>query len=373
MRYLSKGLTINLIAFGSLILPGCNDESPKGLDSGLPAYLDNASYISYNINPVTQEGVELGRYLFYEKRLSKDNTMSCASCHIQELAFSDGKTKANGVNGNELLFNSMSLTNVAISGKLFWDGRGKSLELQALAPVVGHLEMDQRLSATVQKLENTTIYPRLFRKAFGNEKITPKRIAYAIAQFEKTLISFNSKYDQYLNNKTELTPLEHNGMNLFFTIPDPKKGIRGAGCVSCHLPVTFAGSTKNYEGFKNNGLNSIHYKKNRQGRQRLSHNNEDYGKFKVPTLRNIEVTGPYMHDGRFRTLEDVLNHYSDEIKSSSTLDSLIRVISNNITGSRPGLFLTVMEKKALIAFLKTLTDQDFLTNPVYSDPNKTSL
>lgn len=319
-------------------------------------------------NPATLEGIALGRQLFYDKRLSRDNSISCSSCHIQKFAFTDQNKISIGIDSTELTFNSMSLTNVSLSSKLFWDGRGKSLEMQALAPVINHLEMDQRLSATIEKLQNTELYPRLFYKAFGEKTITSRKIAYAISQFERTLISFNSKYDSYIKKESELSEVEIDGMNLFFTTPNPTTGLRGGGCINCHLPQTFAGSRDNFNGFKNNGLNKVHYGIHSQGRQRLSHKNEDYGKFKVPSLRNIEVTFPYMHDGRFSTLEQVLDHYSENIVVSETTDSLLLTLTNDSSSKLIGLHFTPHEKKAIIAFLKTLTDNDFLENSDLADP-----
>lgn len=368
MKSISTGWIISLIASFYTLLISCNDHSPTQLDLDIPSYLTESEEILDSNNPTTIEGVELGRFLFYDKLVSRDNSMSCASCHIQALAFTDGKTRAIGIYGNELLFNSMTLTNVLFSNKLFWDGRGKSLEKQALAPVVNHLEMDQRLSITVRKLENTDLYPRLFQEAFGSTQITPKKIAYSLAQFERTLISFNSKYDQYLNDKAEFSELEKQGMDLFFTTPKPAAGIRGAGCVNCHVSGTFAGSSKNFDGFKNNGLNRVHYSQQQQGLQRLSHNSNDYGKFKVPTLRNVGVTSPYMHDGRFNSLDEVLGHYSDGINFSKSLDTLLMNMTNDTTSMDNGLILTSYEKKSIIAFLNTLTDEEFLNNSRFSSP-----
>lgn len=352
----------NIIFFFILIVLGCSVPTPHELEvpeqAGIPKIPED--------NPTTLEGVELGRYLFYDKRLSRDNTIACGTCHIQKFAFTERRKRAMGIDSARISFNTMTLTNALLSTSLFWDGRGVSLEKQALAPVVNHHEMDLRLAAMVEKLEDTDMYPGLFKNAFKSTEITARKVAHAISQFERTLISFNSKYDSYLEGESELTKLETDGMNLFFTTPEPIIGIRGGGCVNCHLSYTFAGSASNFDGYRNNGLNKSHYKD--QGRQRLTYENGDYGKFKVPTLRNIEVTSPYMHDGRFKSLVEVLDHYSENLVDSETLDSLFRGLTNDSSNREIGLRFTPQEKKAIVAFLKTLTDGEFLTNPNFSDP-----
>jgi cytochrome c peroxidase len=313
-------------------------------------------------NPTTKEGVYLGRMLFYEKKLSADNTLSCASCHQQDKAFTDGKALSIGVDHMLASRNSMSLANLLWTRKFFWDGRAASLEEQAIFPLTNPHEMGQSVSVSAKKLSQTEAYPALFKFVFGDENITPDRIVKAISQFERTLISCNSRYDKYMSSTYKPTPQELEGMQLFMTAPEPGKGIRGANCAHCH------GGTKNYmELFHNNGLDSI---PKDAGIEALTGLASDRGRFKVPTLRNIAITAPYMHDGRFKTLDEVLDHYSDHLKESPSLSTFLRGESNDKGGKT--LNLRPEEKRAVIAFLNLLTDSTFITDPRFSDPNHIS-
>lgn len=293
-------------------------------------------------NPTTRQGVYLGRALFYETRLSANNALSCGSCHKQELAFTDGLSFSKGVDGVATPRNSMSLANLLWTRKFFWDGRAGSLEEQAAIPLTNPHEMGQALAVSAKKLSTTNVYPALFKQVYGDEHITGERIVKAIAQFERTLISANSRYDQYLCNAYTPTADELKGMALFNQGPQPEKGIRGANCSHCH------GGTKNYmELFHNNGLDSI---PKDEGIAALTGLAGDRGRFKVPTLRNIALTAPYMHDGRFKTLAEVVDHYSDHIIESASLSTFLRGESNEVNGK--ALKLTAEEKKQLIAFFK---------------------
>ncbi|RZS96805.1 cytochrome-c peroxidase [Cecembia calidifontis] len=310
-------------------------------------------------NPTTIEGVELGRMLFYETKLSKNNQISCSSCHQQKLAFTDGKSFSDGVDGGVTKRNSMSLANLLWVRNLFWDGRSKSLEEQAVFPLTDPHEMGQSLEESVKKLEESMEYKDYFYRAFGSPEINEKRIVQALAQFQRTLISADAPYDRYLNGTHELTAMELLGLNLFMNNPDPRNGVRGANCGHCH------GTPKLYkELFHNNGLDII---PNDPGRMEVTGQGSDLGRFRVPTLRNIAVTAPYMHDGRFQTLEEVLDHYNEHIQPSETLSPFLRNVSNEMGGT--SLQLSKMEKNAIIAFLHTLTDSTFLTNPKFSDPH----
>jgi cytochrome c peroxidase len=311
-------------------------------------------------NPMTKEGVALGRMLFYEELLSVNNRVSCASCHRQERAFTDGMPFSTGVDGSGTKRNSMSLSNLLWVQSLFWDGRTGSLEEQSIVPLTDPHEMGQSLEATSKKLSGTSHYPALFEKAFGTSEISGERITKAIAQFERTLISANSKYDQFLRGEYKPDQSELRGLTLFSTRPQPDKNIRGANCSHCHAtPKTFS------DLFHNNGLDSI---QRDHGRQDFTKLVDDRGRFRVPTLRNIALTAPYMHDGRFWTLEEVIDHYSDHVKQSETVSPFIAEVSNE--SGRIGLILTKQEKQDLISFLKMLTDEDFITNPEFSDPEK---
>jgi cytochrome c peroxidase len=311
-------------------------------------------------NPNTKEGVYLGRMLFYEKALSANNTLSCANCHQQARAFTDGLAFSKGVDNMPTARNSMSLANLLWTRRFFWDGRAASLEEQAVFPLSNPHEMGQSLQMSAQKLGDMATYPALFKRVYGDETITGDRIVKAIAQFERTLISCNSKYDQYLRNAYQPTEQQLNGMKLFSNAPQPETGARGANCAHCH------GGVKNYmELFHNNGLDSI---PKDAGIETLTGLATDRGRFKAPTLRNIALTGPYMHDGRFKTLNDVVDHYSDHVKESASLSSFIRGVSNQAGGS--SLNLRPDEKRDLIAFLNMLTDSTFITDPRFSDPHQ---
>jgi cytochrome c peroxidase len=310
-------------------------------------------------NPTTKQGVYLGRMLFYETKLSANNTLSCGSCHHQNKAFTDGLVFSKGVDGVLTPRNSMSLANLLWARKFFWDGRANGLEEQAATPLTNPHEMGQSLASSAQKLSQTAAYPSLFKLVYGDENITGDRIVKAIAQFERTLISANSRYDQYLRGAYKPTTDELKGMELFNNAPQPEKGIRGANCAHCH------GGPKTYmELFHNNGLDSI---PKDAGIAALTGLPTDKGRFKVPTLRNIALTAPYMHDGRFKTLPEVVDHYSEHVLESASLSSFLRGESNEIGGK--SLKLQPLEKKQIVAFLNMLTDSTFINNPEFADPN----
>jgi len=292
-------------------------------------------------NPMTKEGVALGRALFYEERLSLNNKLSCASCHKQKLAFTDNQRFSFGVDGQPTRRNSMSLSNLLWVRNLFWDGRSPSLEQQAVVPLTDPHEMGQSLETSGKKLAQTKVYPQLFEKVFGTSEINGDRITKALSQFERTLISANSKYDWYLRGEYPLSESEQRGLNVF----------SGRGnCVHCHGgPKTFI------ELFHNNGLDSIYVD---AGREDFTKQITDRGRFRVPTLRNIAITAPYMHDGRFKDLPGVLGHYGDHIVESETLSPFL---------SR--LKLSREEKTDIISFLNTLTDTDFINDPKFADPD----
>lgn len=308
-------------------------------------------------NPTTEEGVRLGRMLFYEKRLSQNNTLSCESCHEQSRAFTDGRTFSVGVDGSLTRRNSMSLANLLWVRNFFWDGRSEGLENQAVFPLTDAHEMGQALTVSADKLKHTSVYPALFKEAFGTEDITPERITKALAQFERTLISADSRYDRYLAGSYQPTASEARGMLLFEN--GPASGIRGANCGHCHGgPKTFK------ELFHNNGLDSVFAD---AGREEHTKDAGDRGRFRVPTLRNIALTAPYMHDGRFASLDEVLDHYNEHIVASSTLSSFLEGVSNQAGGQTLGL--NVADKQDIKAFLHMLTDSTFIKNPEFSNPH----
>lgn len=323
-----------------------------------PDYFGNRISIPED-NPTTKQGVYLGRMLFYEKKLSSNGIISCASCHQQKLAFTDGKAFSPGINDVPTKRNSMSLANLLWVRNFFWDGRAKGLEEQAKFPLNDPHEMGAYLDKAVTALQKTKKYPLLFRQAFGTAEITSDKITKAIAQFERTLISANSNYDKYLKGDYTPTKEESNGMELFMNSPIPEKNVRGANCAQCH------GTPKMYmELFHNNGLDT---EPKDSGREALTGMANDRGRFRVATLRNIALTAPYMHDGRFKNLEEVLDHYNEHINPSRTLSVSLKDRSNNLNGKNLGL--TASEKSDIISFLKMLTDSTFITDPKFSDPH----
>lgn len=368
---------LSILLFLSVLWISCDDtEEPSvsfptayDLEAEAPFYFGSNFEIPED-NPMTVEGIALGRMLFYEKKLSGDNTMSCGSCHLQSKAFTDGNQFSEGIDGIEGSFNTMSLANLLWNEKFFWDGRSSSLEEQALIPIEDPIEMHQSLDEAVAKLQNTTEYPEMFNKAFGDEIITAENIGKAIAQFERTLISSNSKYDAYLQGDYTPTSQELKGIDLFFTHPIAQIGLRGGNCGDCHTNILTSGDLNNFNGFHNNGLDDDNGLKS--GLEAVTGNSADKGKFKAPTLRNIALTAPYMHDGRFNTLEEVLEHYDQHIRMSATLDPLIIEASNELRspGDPVKLFMTDDEKEAILAFLNMLTDNEFITNTAFSDPFK---
>ena len=278
-------------------------------------------------NPLLIERVELGKYLFHDKSLSANDTVSCASCHDSAKAFTDGLPVSTGINGKTGDRNSMPLFNLAWKSSFFWDGRTKSLRDQVLQPIQDHREMASNLSTVVEHLEKTQ-RPR-FEKAFGPGPVNEEKIALALENFLLTLTSYVSKFDRAVLGKETLTTKEKRGMELFFTEYEPRSGQLGADCFHCHGGANFSDHQ-----LHDNGLGE--------------------GIFATPSLRNLTLTAPYMHDGRFKTLEEVVAHYSGPMKRNKTLDP------NLSKHPRLGLQLSSEDQAALVAFLKTLTDPKYL-------------
>ncbi|HXI70142.1 MAG TPA: MbnP family protein [Verrucomicrobiae bacterium] len=330
-------------------------------------------------NPLLVERVELGKKLFFDKQLSVNNAQSCADCHAPEKAFTDGRRTARGAEGDFGPRNSMPLFNLAWKKEFFWDGRAKSLREQVLQPIQNPIEMHETLTNLVAKLQSfrssrreeaqtskseirnpkseinqslltsaatSEIYPALFTAAFGSPEITAEKISLALENYLLTLTSFNAKFDRVLRGEEKFTPEEQCGFELFSTEYDPRRGQFGADCFHCHGGPLFQS-----QGFANNGSDGA-FKD--IGREKVTGKPSDRGKFAVPSLRNVELTAPYMHDGRFRTLEDVIRHYSTGIPRSATLDP------NLAKHPDGGVPLSAEDKQALVAFLKTLTDGQYL-------------
>jgi len=295
-------------------------------------------------NPMTVEGVALGKMLFFDPILSGDNTMSCATCHIQKFGFTDSTNQlSTGIDKVQGTRNSMPLINLGWAHNFFWDGGAADMESQVVGPIQNPVEMHQDLAACIDELNASSKYPALFKKVFGGDRITTSMLMRAVAQFERTLISGDSKYDRYLKGTATLTPSETRGMNLYV---DQKKG----DCSHCHV----LGSTFTDFEFRNTGLDSIAVD---LGRELITKKVGDRGKFKTPSLRNIAVTSPYMHDGRFKTLEECVQHYNIGFKYTANLDP-------NLENSPKGR-LTPQDVADIVAFLHTLTDDTFLSNPEF--------
>jgi len=309
-------------------------------------------------NKLTLAGVQLGRMLFYEKMLSKDGSQACADCHKQQDAFSDIRKFSIGVENLPGKRQAMAIMNLAWhQNGLFWDGRALKVRDQALKPIQDPLEMNETLPNVVAKLSAEKKYTDQFIRAFGNADVTSESVGLALEQFMLTMVSNHSKYDQFLQGKTTLTAAEEHGRVLFFTEFDPFGSNKGGECFHCH-----AGHNFTNDEFMNNGLDTDAGMAD-EGRKNVTNDAADRGRFKTPSLRNIALTPPYMHDGRFATLEEVVEHYNTGVKNSNTIEFILQY---NLQPG--GLRLTAQDKSDLIAFLKTLTDTDFLMNAAYAQP-----
>lgn len=302
-------------------------------------------------NPLTEEGIALGKKLFFDKLLSGDNSQSCATCHNPKNAFTDQQQFSAGIDGKFGTRNVMPLFNLAWNfDQLFaWDGKDFSLERQAFEPVSNPIEMHSNWKNVAEKLKKHPEYPLLFSQAFGTVKIDSTLITKAIAQFERTLISGNSKFDKFLRGETTLTPEEQNGFDVFM---DEARG----DCFHCHGSDNNPLWTDNK--FHNNGLDVTFTD---LGLGAVTGDPSDNGKFRSPSIRNLAFTAPYMHDGRFTTLDEVINHYSEGLKSSPTIDPLMKKVNQG------GVGLSAKDKTDLKSFLLTLSDFDFLNNSAFRE------
>jgi cytochrome c peroxidase len=312
-------------------------------------------------NPLTVEGVELGRYLFWEKKLSGNNEMSCGTCHLPENSFADPQQFSTGINGDIGTRQAMALINMGWAVSYFWDGRKMTLEDLVIEPVENPIEMDEDWENALSELRNDPAYPPRFKAAFGTTEINQLRVRKAIASFIRTMISADSKFDKQRIGQYTFTASEEDGFNLFLReggSPDEVPGGSfGADCFHCH---GFGAMQMTDYLFHNNGLDASFEAD--AGRAGVTGNALDSGKFRTTTLRNIELTSPYMHDGRFTTLEQVVNHYNSGGVPSTTIDPFMKFTTG-------GLQLSEQSKVNLIAFLKCLTDTSFIHNPAFSDPH----
>lgn len=368
----ATGIWSLIVALAALV-GACNKSSsdepqpepPTGIPTPVqwtkPAHFPDPVY-DLSKNPLTAEGIELGKFLFYDGILSRTDNIGCGTCHQQQAAFTHhGHDLSHGVDDLIGTRNAPSVQNMAWSTSFFWDGGVHDMDLVPSVPIQNKVEMDERVSNVIDKLRKTPVagaekqvdYPKMFKAAFGTDEITADRMMQALSQFMMTMVSATSRYDYYKRgDASALTAQEKSGLTIF-----------QQKCGSCH-----AGELFTDQSFRNNGLTPNRIKD--QGRYAITLNDDDRLKFKVPSLRNIGLTAPYMHDGRFNTLEQVLDHYAndkpgskDSIYVSSTLDPLL-----NVAGQKRGINLTGTEKQAIIAFLRTLNDDDFIKDKRFADP-----
>lgn len=335
--------TYSLYLLGVFICCGFAVIRHKDLVFEYPEYWPKPAYDFEKLS-MSEEEFQLGRHLFYDPLLSRDNTISCASCHLQATGFTHvDHDLSHGIDGNIGTRNSMTLMNLAWNTSFMWDGGVNHIEVQALAPLTNKDEMDSSLAEVVDKLNASEKYRTLFHEVYADSVVTGQKTLLAITQFVVMLTSYNSKYDKYIRNEEggEFTAQEKNGLALF-----------RHNCASCHIEPLFTSTD-----FKNIGL-AVDTTLNDFGRMGITTNKKDSLKFKVPTLRNIQFTEPYMHDGRFETLQEVIEHYTSEVQHSNTLAPELR----------KHIRLTPNEKVDLLVFLRTLSDTEFLFNKRFNYP-----
>ncbi len=293
----------------------------------------------FTSNNITKEGFELGRKLFYDPTLSSNNTISCGSCHIQTAAFTHpGHTVSHGIFDRLGKRNSPAIMNLAWNTSFMWDGGITHLDLQPIAPITNHVEMDDSVGNVLNRLRNHAGYPALFKKAFGSDAITTSDFLKALSQFMLMCVSDNSKYDSVMRQQSQFTNAEQRGYNLF-----------KQQCNACHAEPLFTDNS-----FRNNGLRASNV--DDLGRYDISLIETDKYKFKVPSLRNLAYTAPYTHDGRFFTVEAMLDHYNNQVQQTPNLDPLLQ------QNGRLGISLSAEEKSSLLLFLNTLNDRSFITD-----------
>jgi len=294
-------------------------------------------------NPLMVERIALGRRLFHEPALSRDGTISCASCHVPGNDFTDPRGLSVGVGGQVGTRRAMPLFNLAWGRSFFWDGRAATLRAQALVPIQDPREMGETLEGVTGKLAGMGDYAGMFRAAYGTPEVTGEKVGLALEQYVLTLTSYNARYDRAMRGEARLAPDEQRGLELFMTEYDPRTGQYGADCFHCHGAPLFTDHEFHNNGLEPNDADT--------GRYRVTHVEADMDKFATPSLRNVAGTGPYMHDGRFTTLEEVVAHYDHGVHRSDTLDP------NLAKHPGSGLGLSAGDQRALVAFLKTLTDE----------------
>ena len=328
-----------------LLATGCSSPEPAAPEVlfKVPANFPEQIY-DLKANPITNEGFALGKALFYDPILSRDGSISCGECHSQSSGFTHhGHDLSHGIDNRKGTRNSMPVQNLAWESEFFWDGGVIDLDRVPIAPIENPLEMDEKGGNVLEKLRKSSDYPAMFKRAYGSEEITSAKFLKALSQFMLTLVSADSRYDKFVRNEGEtLTTDESAGLTIF-----------KQKCASCH-----AGELFTDRSYRNNG---IAIQGDDEGRSRITANEADRNKFRVPSLRNVAVTGPYMHDGRFYTLDAVLDHYAEGVQDTPNLDPLL-----NKNGQR-GIALTKDERRQVVAFLHTLTDDAFLRNRKFAE------
>jgi cytochrome c peroxidase len=339
---LTAKVTVISVAFA---LFSCNktEQINPISESELMSYPDHFPTPHYNFenNEFSTEGFELGKKIFFDKNLSSDQTISCASCHHQQFAFSDaGLPVSEGVEGRLGRRNSPPLFNLIWHKSFMWDGGINHIEIMPIAPFTDHAEMDLEMSEVVDLLNNSPVYRNAFQDVFNSSTIDSQKLLFVLTQYMGALVSGNSKYDKVERGETTFSQTELQGQSLF-----------NAHCASCHTAPLFMDNK-----FHNNGIEpNIAVD---EGRYEITQESNDIGKFKTPSLRNVMLTYPYMHDGKFMNIEEVIEHYSEGINATDNLSPLL---------PQGGFSFTNEEKNALIAFLKTLTDWEFVYDTRFSE------
>ena len=343
-------LWIFFIAFFGMLISCSNEyegevfEQDKTYNLEIPTNFPALAF-DKDKNPVTVNGVALGKKLFYEGKLSRNNTISCGFCHIQEYAFTHhGHPVSHGIDDKLGIRNAPPIQNMAFLKNYTWDGVSHNLDERSLIPITTDFEMDSSLPEVVSKLSADANYKKLFKAAYGDENITGERVLKALTQFMVTMISADSKYDRMKKGTVSFTNEESQGMTLFQT-----------KCASCHSGELFTD-----ESYRNTGM-YYNAQYDDRGRYRVTLDWNDNMKFRVPSLRNVEYTAPYMHDGRFYSLDAVLNFYSDNVENQANLDPILK------QNGHIGISMTTLEKQYIVAFLKTLSDQQFITNKQFAE------
>lgn len=323
------------------------DKGDYLLNVNIPSNFPNPVY-NLESNPVTKKGFDLGKRLFYEGKLSADNIISCGFCHEQSFAFTHhGHNISLGVFDNAGKRNAQPIQNMAFQKEFMWDGAAIHLDLQPIIPLTSELEMGETVGNVLTKLKKDGSYQTAFRDAFNDGEINSENLFKALSQFMIMMVSGNSKYDQVIRkeNNVSFSSSEKSGFEIF-----------KSKCASCHSGALFTD-----EKYRNNGL-PIHPKYNDEGRKHVTELESDKYKFKVPSLRNIMQTAPYMHDGRFNSIESVLNFYSNGVTETQNLDPLLKKANGTL-----GIPLSTSDKENLINFLHTLTDESFLNDSRFSE------